>query len=119
MLALTGQRMLLAFLEEKGILPGFARGLRLIARDEHRHIAYGAWALAQRAREPTLAGRVGERLARLAPLAAGVFVPHGGRPERFRPLGWSGARAQREAYGGLARRLAAIDLAVPAVLAPA
>jgi ribonucleoside-diphosphate reductase beta chain len=119
MLALTGQRMLLAFLEDKRILPGFAEGLRLIARDEHRHIAYGAWALGERAREPTLAARVGDRLARLAPLAAGVFVPPGGRPERFRPLGWSGARAQREAYDGLARRLAAIHIAAPAVLAPA
>ncbi|MGO9959639.1 MAG: ribonucleotide-diphosphate reductase subunit beta [Solirubrobacteraceae bacterium] len=114
MLALTGQRMLVAFLEQRRILPGWVTGLRMIARDEHRHIAYGAWALHELARDPQLGARAAEQLAQLAPLAAGVFVPPGARPERFRPLGLTGAAAQRAALDALGRRMAAIGIPVPA-----
>jgi ribonucleoside-diphosphate reductase beta chain len=110
-LALTGQRMLLEFLDRRGLLAGLREGLRLIARDEHRHVAYGAWYLRERTADPAVATRVTAQLQELIPLATGVLVPPGARPERFRPLDWSGDRISREALDGLTRRLAAIGIA--------
>src|SRR3954447_18651081 len=42
MLALTGQHFILRYNEEQGTLPGFVEGFHNIARDEHRHVAFGA-----------------------------------------------------------------------------
>ena len=42
MLALTGQHFILQYNEEVGTLPGFCEGFNKIARDEHRHVAFGA-----------------------------------------------------------------------------
>jgi ribonucleoside-diphosphate reductase beta chain len=42
MLALTGQHYIIDFNEQEGTLPGFVRGFNLVARDEHRHVAFGA-----------------------------------------------------------------------------
>jgi ribonucleoside-diphosphate reductase beta chain len=41
-LALTGQYFITDYLEQAGILPGFVEGFGNVARDEHRHVAYGA-----------------------------------------------------------------------------
>ena len=42
MLALTGQHFIIDFNEREGTLPGFVHGFNLVARDEHRHVAFGA-----------------------------------------------------------------------------
>jgi ribonucleoside-diphosphate reductase beta chain len=42
MLALTGQHFIIDFNEREGTLPEFVRGFSLVARDEHRHVAFGA-----------------------------------------------------------------------------
>ena len=42
MLALTGQHFIIQYNEEVGTLPGFVEGFNNIARDEHRHVAFGA-----------------------------------------------------------------------------
>jgi ribonucleoside-diphosphate reductase beta chain len=42
MLALTGQHFIIDYNEQQGTLPGFVRGFSLVARDEHRHVAFGA-----------------------------------------------------------------------------
>ena len=42
MLALTGQHFITEYNEEQGTLPGFVDGFTKIARDEHRHVAFGA-----------------------------------------------------------------------------
>ena len=42
MLALTGQHFIIDFNEREGTLPGFVKGFSLVARDEHRHVAFGA-----------------------------------------------------------------------------
>jgi ribonucleoside-diphosphate reductase beta chain len=42
MLALTGQHFIIDFNEREGTLPGFVEGFNLVARDEHRHVAFGA-----------------------------------------------------------------------------
>src|ERR1700710_17224 len=42
MLALTGQHFIMDFNERVGTLPGFVEGFTRVARDEHRHVAFGA-----------------------------------------------------------------------------
>src|SRR5918995_4616457 len=42
MLALTGQHFIISYNEENGTLPGFVEGFNNVARDEHRHVAFGA-----------------------------------------------------------------------------
>ena len=41
MLALTGQHFIIDYNEREGTLPGFVEGFSNVARDEHRHIAFG------------------------------------------------------------------------------
>jgi ribonucleoside-diphosphate reductase beta chain len=41
MLALTGQHFIIDYNEQEGTLPGFVEGFSNVARDEHRHIAFG------------------------------------------------------------------------------
>src|SRR5947199_318445 len=42
MLALTGQHYIIEYNEQQGTLPGFVEGFTNVARDEHRHVAFGA-----------------------------------------------------------------------------
>ena len=42
MLALTGQHFIIEYNESMGTLPGFVEGFNNVARDEHRHVAFGA-----------------------------------------------------------------------------
>src|SRR5919199_791834 len=44
-LALTGQNFITDYMEKNGIFPGFVEGFGNVARDEHRHVAYGTWYL--------------------------------------------------------------------------
>jgi ribonucleoside-diphosphate reductase beta chain len=115
-LALTGQRLLLDVLEERDLLPGWREGLRRIARDEHRHIAYGAWLLREKAADPALRERICALLDELAPLVADVLVPPGARPERFAPLGRSGVELRGFAFAALERRMRVIGVRSPVTL---
>jgi ribonucleoside-diphosphate reductase beta chain len=69
MLGVAGQRGVAEHLERKGILPGLSEAFGLIERDEHRHVAYGTWFLAQVTSDQRLADRVRERLAEVVPFA--------------------------------------------------
>ena len=50
MLALTGQHFIIDYNERMGTLPGFVEGFTNVARDEHRHVAFGARFLRDMAR---------------------------------------------------------------------
>src|SRR3984957_1616501 len=76
-LALTGQHFQTMRLERRGSLPGHLEAFKKIARDEHRHVAYGTWYLQTRARDPELAKRIQDKLVQTLPAAAGVIVPPG------------------------------------------
>jgi ribonucleoside-diphosphate reductase beta chain len=52
-LALTGQHFIIDYNEREGTLPAFVEGFTKVARDEHRHIAFGARFLTDMAREDT------------------------------------------------------------------
>src|ERR671933_243854 len=76
MLALTGQHFIMDYNERMGTLPGFVRGFTLVARDEHRHVAFGARFLRDMARgDPAHGDAIQRALVEVAPVADGVLKP--------------------------------------------
>jgi len=76
MLALTGQHFIMDYNERMGTLPGFVKGFTLVARDEHRHVAFGARFLRDMARrDPRHTAAIQRTLAEVAPVADGVLRP--------------------------------------------
>ena len=66
MLALTGQKFLLGFAREMGILPGFYTGFTAVARDESRHVNFGVRAIMEAGvRDRSLLDRVEATVFRL------------------------------------------------------
>ena len=49
MLALTGQHFIMDYNEREGTLPAFVEGFQNVARDEHRHVAFGSVFLREKA----------------------------------------------------------------------
>ena len=89
MLALTGQHFIIDFNERAGTLPGFVAGFTNVARDEHRHVAFGARFLRDMAREdPRYAAAIQRALVEAGPVAEGVlrpkWIPAGRRRRRRR-----------------------------------
>ena len=75
-LAMTGQRFILKYMEDHGMYPGFCKGFSLVEQDEHRHIAFGVRFLKDAvAADPRYGEIIQRRVAELVPRAAGVFVP--------------------------------------------
>jgi len=117
-LALTGQWFLTGYIERQGILPGWLKGFRLIAQDEHRHVAYGTWFLREKARDPALRRRIAECLAELIPLAFRVLAPRGVNRQRYELLDYTVEETDAFAFNALQRRLKVIGVD-PASLAGA
>jgi ribonucleoside-diphosphate reductase beta chain len=115
-LALTGQHFITDYYEKQGILPGFVEGFKKVARDEHRHVAYGTWYLQQAcSTSPELADRMRAKLHELLPVAAGVLVPRGQDPaEEWTLLGYTSEEINTFAFNALTRRLRAIGVPLTA-----
>ncbi|HEX8741857.1 MAG TPA: ribonucleotide-diphosphate reductase subunit beta [Thermoleophilaceae bacterium] len=76
MLALTGQHFILQYNEDQGTLPGFVEGFNNVARDEHRHVAFGARFLREMAQADTrYAEAIQRMLVEVAPIADAVLRP--------------------------------------------
>ena len=76
MLALTGQHFIITYNEENGTLPGFVEGFNNVARDEHRHVAFGARFLREMAQaDPKYAEAIQRTLVECGPAADGVLTP--------------------------------------------
>src|SRR2546423_12031983 len=76
MLALTGQHFIITYNEDQGTLPGFVEGFNKIARDEHRHVAFGARFLREMAQRDSRYGDAIQRtLVECGPAADGVLAP--------------------------------------------
>jgi ribonucleoside-diphosphate reductase beta chain len=112
MLALTGQHFILRYNEEQGTLPGFVEGFNNIARDEHRHVAFGARFLREMAQaESRYAEAITRTLGEVAPIADAVLRPHWyveGETELF---GTDLEETRAFAAKALERRLKVIGLA--------
>lgn len=111
-LALTGQYFITKYFEDRGLLPGFVEGFNKVARDEHRHVAYGTWYLKQACeRDERLADRMRATLVELLPVANGVLVPRGKDPnEEWEMVGYTSAEIHEFAFNALTRRLKAIGV---------
>jgi ribonucleoside-diphosphate reductase beta chain len=118
-LALTGQKFLTDYFTKEEILPGFVEGFDNVARDEHRHVAYGTWFLQQTAgKDDELAERMQSKLQELIPVAAGVLLPPGTQlGEDWELFGYTSQEVNEYAFKSLSRRLKAIG--VPLQLEPA
>jgi ribonucleoside-diphosphate reductase beta chain len=110
-LALTGQWTITDYLEKQGLLPGFVEGFKKVARDEHRHVAYGTWFLKEKcANDPKLAESMRACLVEQLPVASGVLVPPGQDPNDWEMLGYTSAAVNEFAFKALTRRLKAIGV---------
>jgi len=112
MLALTGQHFILQYNEEQGTLPGFVEGFNKIARDEHRHVAFGARFLREMAQEDSrYAEAITRTLAEVAPIADGVLQPKWYVEGETQLLGADLDETRAFAAKALERRLKVIGLA--------
>jgi ribonucleoside-diphosphate reductase beta chain len=114
-LALTGQYFITDYWEKNDLMPGFVQGFGKVARDEHRHVAYGTWFLKQKCGDEALADRMRATLQELLPVASGVLVPPGKDPtEDWEMLGYTSAEINEFAFNALTRRLKAIGVPLAA-----
>ncbi len=113
-LALTGQHFIISYNEEVGTLPGFVEGFNKVARDEHRHVAFGAKFLTDMAHaDDRYREAIQRTLVESLPIAEGVlrppFAPED--DDEFEFFGVSMAETQAFAAQCLTRRLKVIGLA--------
>jgi ribonucleoside-diphosphate reductase beta chain len=114
MLALTGQHFIIGYNERMGTLPGFVEGFINVARDEHRHVAFGARFLKDMAaREDRYKQAIGRALAEVGPVAQGVLRPKwmSESEENVEMYGVRIAETREFATRALERRLKVIGLA--------
>jgi ribonucleoside-diphosphate reductase beta chain len=114
MLALTGQHFIIDYNERVGTLPGFVEGFTNVARDEHRHVAFGARFLRESAQaDPKYRDAIQRTLEQVAPAADGVLRPTWVDPgdDDVVLLGSSVSDARAFAVQALQRRLKVIGLA--------
>jgi len=113
MLALTGQHFIMDFNERMGTLPGFVEGFTRVARDEHRHVAFGARFLRDMVqRDERHLGAIQRTLVEVGPVADGVLRPpwvEGGDDE-LTLFGVSVAETRAFALKALERRMKVIGL---------
>jgi ribonucleoside-diphosphate reductase beta chain len=114
MLALTGQHFIIGYNERMGTLPAFVEGFINVARDEHRHVAFGARFLKDMAaREDRYKQAIGRALAEVGPVAQGVLRPKwmSESEENVEMYGVRIAETREFATRALERRLKVIGLA--------
>jgi ribonucleoside-diphosphate reductase beta chain len=112
MLALTGQHFIMDYNERQGTLPAFVEGFQNVARDEHRHVAFGSVFLREKAREDERYKRAIQRtLEESLPVADGVLSPPWApEDEDYELFGYSLAETRQFAGTCLSRRLKVIGL---------
>jgi ribonucleoside-diphosphate reductase beta chain len=112
-LALTGQHFIIAYNEDEGTLPGFVEGFKNVARDEHRHIAFGVRFLTDMAREDErYAKAIQSMMAEALPIADKVLDPPWAEDEGdWEMFGVSKEETHAFAAQCLTRRLKVIGLA--------
>ena len=75
-LALTGQHFIIEYNTQQNTLPAFVEGFNKVARDEHRHIAFGVRFLTDMAQEdPKYRDAMQRMMGEALPIADGVLDP--------------------------------------------
>ena len=112
MLALTGQHFIIEYNEQAGTLPGFVEGFNNVARDEHRHVAFGARFLREMAqRDDKYREAIVRTLAESGPVADGVLTPPW-YEEDMELFGYTLEETREYAMKALERRLKVIGLSL-------
>ncbi|MCE3267184.1 MAG: ribonucleotide reductase [Solirubrobacterales bacterium] len=111
MLALTGQHFIIDYNEREGTLPGFVEGFSNVARDEHRHIAFGVRFLTDAVAEDDANRDVIQGMLEQAlPVADGVLDPPWADDDTWELFGVSRDETHAFAATCLSRRLKVIGL---------
>jgi ribonucleoside-diphosphate reductase beta chain len=112
MLALTGQHFIIEYNEDQGTLPGFVEGFNNIARDEHRHVAFGARFLREMAeRDSRYRDAIQRMLVEAGPAADGVLQPPWYEEGETELFGYTMEETRAYAMKALERRMKVIGLA--------
>ena len=110
-LALTGQHFIIDYNTRVGTLPGFVEGFSNVARDEHRHIAFGVRFLLDAVREdPANREAIQRTLAEALPVADRVLDPPWPEEEDSELFGASREETHEFAAQALSRRLKVVGL---------
>ena len=115
-LALTGQKFILAWARNNGILPGFRAGFTAVARDESRHVSFGARVIRDLLQQdPTLIEEVHEGAREALRLGTALYQPPGGDVTYTTIFGYS--LGDLFNYGGiqLEKKMRAIGAPMPEV----
>jgi ribonucleoside-diphosphate reductase beta chain len=113
-LALTGQHFIVEYNTEQNTLPAFVEGFQKVARDEHRHIAFGVRFLSEMAAEdPSYREAIQAMMAEALPIADRVLDPTWAEEDEDWEL-FGASREETHAFAAqaLSRRLKVIGLAV-------
>jgi ribonucleoside-diphosphate reductase beta chain len=111
-LALTGQHFIIEYNTQQETLPAFVEGFSNVARDEHRHIAFGVRFLTDMAAEDDRYREAIQRtLGEALPVADGVLTPPWPPEEDLVLAGQSREDTRAFAAQCLSRRLKVIGLA--------
>jgi ribonucleoside-diphosphate reductase beta chain len=113
MLALTGQHFIMEYNTQEGVLPAFVEGFQNVARDEHRHVAFGTAFLQEKAEEDErYKAAIQRTLEESLPVADKVLSPPWAQDdEDFEMFGYTLAETREFATNALTRRLKFIGLA--------
>jgi ribonucleoside-diphosphate reductase beta chain len=111
-LALTGQHFIIDYNIKENTLPAFVKGFENVARDEHRHVAFGARFLTDMAREDDRYRKAMQRmLEESIPIADKVLdPPWAAEDENWEMFGVSKEETHAFAAQALTRRLKVIGL---------
>lgn len=115
-LALTGQKFILAWARNNQILPGFRAGFTAVARDESRHVAFGARVIRDLLDEDLgLLQPVHEGIRETLQLGTALYQPPGGDVTYTSAFGYS--LGDLFAFGGiqLEKKMRAIGMPIPHV----
>jgi ribonucleoside-diphosphate reductase beta chain len=112
MLALTGQHFIMQYNTDQGTLPAFVEGFQNVARDEHRHVAFGTALLQEKAEEDErYKAAIQRTLEESLPVADKVLSPPWAQDEEdFEMFGYTLAETREFAARCLGRRLKFIGL---------
>jgi putative sterol carrier protein len=113
-LALTGQKFILAWARNQGILPGFRAGFTAVARDESRHVAFGARVIRDLLDfDPSLIEPIHEGIRQSLRLGTALYQPPSGDVTYTSAFGYS--LGDLFNYGGvqLEKKMRAIGMPMP------
>ncbi len=118
-LAQPGQHFISDYLERRGLLPGFRAGMKLVALDEQRHIAFGVRLLHDLvAEDPAVIDAVADLIRVATPYSVAVFVPPGWNRSYTEVFGFTLEQIYAEAARSFEAKMRAAGLPLDALPGP-